>query len=69
MAELSYKHALDIEYFEMNIERLVKERKKITYRGRLNELEDRRLDEIDSEVDHWIHKINGIYELYDDVDE
>lgn len=41
------------EFYQFNVERLLKERQKITQRGRLSPSEDRRLDEIDDEMEHW----------------
>ncbi len=62
----TYNEVQDIEYFEMNIQRLMKERMKITQRGKLNEREDLRLDEIDAEVMYWDERIDVIYEKYED---
>ena len=62
----TYNEVQDIEYFEMNIQRLMKERMKITQRGKLNEREDLRLDEIDSEVNYWDERIEVIFDKYQD---
>ena len=66
MDMLTYDEVQDIEYFEINIRRLMKERMKITQRGRLNEYEDLRLDEIDSELLFWEERINVIFDAYED---
>ncbi len=66
---LSYNHAMDVEYFEMCIYMLAKERMKITRRGRLSEFEDRRLDEIDAELQYWDERIATIYNWYDYEDD
>ncbi len=63
---LTYDEVQDIEYFEINIRRLMKERMKITQRGRLNEYEDLRLDEIDSELLFWEERIDVIFDAYYD---
>lgn len=41
------------EFYQFNVERLEKERQKITQRGPLSPSEDRRLDEIDDEMEYW----------------
>lgn len=66
MDMFTYNEVQDIEYFEMNIHRLMKERMKITQRGKLNEREDLRLDEIDSEVNYWDERIEVIFNKYED---
>ncbi len=60
---------MDVEYFEMCIYMLSKERMKITRRGKLSEFEDRRLDEIDAEIAHWDERISMIYSWYDYEDD
>lgn len=64
----TYDEVQDIEYFTMNIQRLMKERMKITQRGKLNEREDYRLDEIDVEVIYWEERIDAIYDKYEEYD-
>jgi hypothetical protein len=66
---LTFNEVQNIEYFEMNIQRLMKERMKITKRGRLNEREDLRLDQIDAELDYWDERIYAIFEAYDTFDD
>lgn len=63
----------DLEFFTMKVARLERERCKITCRGKLSEEEDVRLDEIDTEIDFWLHCIDDYYysldEEYDDTNE
>lgn len=63
---LTTEEVQDIEYFTMNIQRLIKERMKITQRGRLNEHDDLRLDQIDAEIIYWDERIEAIYLKYED---
>jgi hypothetical protein len=44
---------MDIDYCELNIRRLEKERQKIVCTGSLSAAQDRRLDEIDAELEYW----------------
>jgi hypothetical protein len=66
---MTYKEVQDIEYFEMNIHRLMKERMKITQRGKLNEYEDLRLDQIDAEILFWEERIDTVFEASDDYED
>jgi len=66
MDMFTHDEVQDVEYFTMNIQRLMKERMKITQRGKLNEREDLRLDEIDAEVIYWDERIESIYLKYED---
>jgi len=50
-----------LEYYEFQLERLEKERNKITQRGPLSEYEDLRLYEIDDEAEYWCDMINTLY--------
>lgn len=50
-----------LEYYEFHLERLEKERNKITQRGRLSEYEDLRLYEIDDETEYLSELINELY--------
>jgi hypothetical protein len=51
-----YESAVDSEVCEFWIQRLERERMKITRTGRLSEEQDRRLNEIDAEIDYWIEQ-------------
>lgn len=42
-----------LEYCELNMRSLIRERQKITQRGRLTGDEELRLDEIDAEIEYW----------------
>lgn len=50
-----------LEYYEFQLQRLEKERNKITQRGRLSEYEDLRLYEIDDETKYLSELINELY--------
>lgn len=52
---------LDLEFYELYIQYMNRQRQKITVRGRLTAEEDRRLDEIDSEVDYYQSRIEELY--------
>jgi hypothetical protein len=52
---------LDLEFYELHIQYMNRQRQKITVRGRLTAEEDRRLDEIDSEVDYYQSRIEELY--------
>ena len=52
---------LDLEFYELYIQYMNRQRQKITVRGRLTAEEDRRLDEIDSEVDYYQSRIDELY--------
>jgi hypothetical protein len=52
---------LDLEFYELYIQYMNRQRQKITVRGRLTAEEDRRLDEIDSEVDYYQRRIDDLY--------
>jgi hypothetical protein len=49
-----------LEYYEMNLYMLDKERQKIVARGRLTPAEDNRLNAIDAEIEHWASAIEEI---------
>ena len=49
-----------LEYYEMNLYLLNKERQKIVVRGRLTPAEDNRLNAIDAEMDYWVDMIEEI---------
>ena len=61
---MMYNMELDVEYYDMCIYMLEKERMKITQRGRLSNEEDRRLDEIDAEIEYWIESIEETLNPY-----
>jgi hypothetical protein len=52
---------LDFEFYEFHIQYMNRQRQKITVRGRLTAEEDRRLDEIDSEIDYYQSRIDELY--------
>ena len=52
---------LDLEFYEFHIQYMIRQRQKITVRGRLTAEEDRRLDEIDSEIDYYQSRIDELY--------
>jgi hypothetical protein len=51
---------MDVETCELTIKRLVRERQKILCTGKLSAAQDRRLDEIEAELEYWE---DMIYEL------
>lgn len=57
-----FENALDLEYYEFLIQQLDKERMKITRTGRLSEEQDRRLDEIDAELEYWCELADELLE-------
>ena len=57
---------LSIEFCELKLRILERERYKITRRGGITEYEDRRLDEIDTEIDFWESTIEEINMEYDE---
>ncbi len=52
---------LELEFYEFHIQYMNRQRQKITVRGRLTAEEDRRLDEIDSEVEYYQSRIEELY--------
>jgi hypothetical protein len=50
-----------LEYYMFHLERLEKERNKITQRGPLSDYEDLRLYEIDDETEYLSELINDLY--------
>lgn len=68
IAEYNYINDLGV-YYESRIESLGRERMKITQRGKLSAAEDRRLDEIDSEVDYWLDSLDAITDFSDETAE
>ena len=48
------------EYCDLNMRILMRERQKITLRGRLTGDEDLRLDEIDAELEYWEDILNEL---------
>jgi hypothetical protein len=48
------------EYCDLNMRILMRERQKITQRGRLTGDEDLRLDEIDAELEYWEDILNEL---------
>lgn len=60
MNHITFDQLLALEYYEMNLARLERERQKITRRGPLTPAEDERLYAIDAEMDHWADAIELI---------
>lgn len=60
--QLTNDDYLNVEFYELSIQQLDTQRQKITRRGRLTAEEDRRLDEIDSEIEHYYTLIDNIYD-------
>jgi hypothetical protein len=58
---------LDLEFYELYIQYMNRQRQKITVRGRLTAEEDRRLDEIDSEVEYYQSCIDELYTLKNNI--
>ncbi len=58
---MSYSDPVEVaEYCNMNMRVLMRERQKITRRGRLTGDEDLRLDEIDAELEYWKDILNEL---------
>jgi hypothetical protein len=60
MIQITFDQLLALEYYEMNMAKLERERQKITQRGGLTASEDERLNAIDAEQDHWADLIETI---------
>jgi hypothetical protein len=60
MIQITFDQLLALEYYEMNMATLERERQKITRRGGLTASEDERLNAIDAELDHWADLIEQI---------
>jgi hypothetical protein len=60
MLQITFQQHLELEYYEMNVYMLEKERQKITRRGALSPSEDARLNAIDAELEHWFGLIEQI---------
>jgi hypothetical protein len=60
MNRITFQDLLALEYYEMNLAILERERQKITRRGPLTPAEDERLNAIDAELDHWADAIELI---------
>ena len=60
MIQITFEQLLALEYYEMNMAKLERERQKITRRGPLTPAEDERLNAIDAEQDHWADLIEQI---------
>lgn len=58
-----------VEYCNITICRLEREREKITRTGRLTAEQDLRLDEIDTELEYWDDMLESVYaEFYEPID-
>ena len=66
LCEYVYDYESDlVTYYEHRIASLERQRCKITLRGKLSPAEDRRLDEIDTEIMYWLDCLDA---LTDDSD-
>jgi hypothetical protein len=60
-SSFAYSDSVDVaEYCDLNMRILMRERQKITQRGRLTGDEDLRLDEIDAELEYWEDILNDL---------
>lgn len=59
----------EIDFCEYSIKVLEKERFKITKRGLLTAEQDRRLDEIDSELRYWLAVLDNLEDEWDYMSE
>ncbi len=68
IVKITLNELVVLEYYEMNIYVLEKERQKITRRGPLSPSEDARLNAIDAELEYWSGRIEQIDPYYWDDD-
>jgi hypothetical protein len=66
--QITLDELIALEYYEMNLATLEKERNKITRRGALSPSEDARLNAIDAELEYWSERIEQIDPYYWDDD-
>ena len=60
-SSFTYSDSTEVEeYCDLNMRILMRERQKITQRGRLTGDEDLRLDEIDAELEYWEDILNDL---------
>jgi predicted nucleic acid-binding Zn-ribbon protein len=57
----------EIEFIRLTLERLIRERQKITRRGRLTSEEDKRLDQIDTEIEHWEQRLDDLEDYMEEI--
>jgi hypothetical protein len=50
----TFNDTIDIDYCELILRQLEQERWRIVKKGRLSASDDRRLNEIDNELDYWV---------------
>ncbi len=67
LGEYDYESDL-AAYYEHRILTLERQRMKITCRGKLNAAEDRRLDEIDTEILYWLDCLDALTDYSDGED-
>lgn len=65
--EYDYESDL-LTYYEHRIQSLERNRRKIVLRGKLSATEDRRLDEIDTEIIYWLDCIDAMSDYSEDED-
>ena len=68
LVKITLDELVALEYYEMNLATLEKERTKITRRGALSPSEDARLNAIDAELEYWSERIEQIDPYYWDDD-
>jgi hypothetical protein len=59
----------EMHLITLTLNHLIKEREKIIRRGRLTAEEDRRLDQIDTEVDHWEQVLDNLEDYMYEIDQ
>ncbi len=59
----------EMQLITLTLNRLIREREKITRRGRLTAEEDKRLDQIDTEVDHWEQVLDNLEDYMYEIDQ
>ena len=64
----TFSDYIDNEYCEMILRQLERERWRIVKMGRLSASDDRRLNEIDIEIEYWVDLLETL-ETYDEEDE
>ena len=69
LVKITLDELVALEYYEMSIYVLEKERSKITRRGALSPSEDARLNAIDAELEYWSERIEQIDPYYWDDDD
>ncbi len=59
----------EMHLITLTLNRLTKEREKISRKGRLTAEEDKRLDQIDAEVDHWEQVLDDLEDYMYEIDQ